>query len=257
MQNIHSAAMLANLRISQWTARKIDKKVAGEVAKNHNVQASVGAYYKSVLPTTDANGERTAIERIKKLVGEARTYHYKMTLPWLDSGARVLSSAAYFDYMQVMQEFKQRFKEVVNDFVYDYPFEREEAKIRLGTLFNEDDYPPLDRVADRFGFLLDILPIPMGADFRCDIGNDEADKIRAEIEKSLVTNASDLADLLPKLNFTGDPALTALGTALKEKLCVYGADELRNNMSARRETYAAALDMKKDMAAFFGSYQKG
>ena len=294
MQNIHSTAMLANLRISQWTARKIDKRVAGEVAKNHNVQASVGAYYKSVLPTTDANGERTAIERIKKLVGEARTYHYKMTLPWLDSGARVLSSAAYFDYMQVMQEFKQRFEEVVNDFVYDYPFEREEAKIRVGTLFNEDDYPPLDRVADRFGFMLDILPIPMGADFRCDIGNDEADKIRAEIEKStlatvqssiadvykriaavaeaftdklqfedtrfeksLVTNASDLADLLPKLNFTGDPALTALGTALKEKLCVYGADELRNNMAARRETYAAALDMKKDMAAFFGSYQKG
>ena len=58
MQNIHGTAMLANLRISQWTARKIDKRVAGEVAKTHNVQASVGAYYKSVLPTTDANGER-------------------------------------------------------------------------------------------------------------------------------------------------------------------------------------------------------
>ena len=294
MQNIHSSAMLASLRISQWTARKIDKKVAGEVAKAHNVQASVGAYYKSVLPTTDANGERTSIERIKKLVGEARTYHYKMTLPWLDSGARVLSAAAYFDYMQVMQEFKQRFEEAVNVFVYDYPFEREEAKLRLSTLFNDDDYPPLDRVADRFAFALDILPIPMGADFRCDIGDDEAEKIRAEIEKatlaavqasiadvykriaavaeaftvklqfedtrfekSLVTNAEELANLLPKLNFTGDPALTALGKALKEKLCVYGADDLRNNMAARRETYAAALDMKKDMAAFFGSYQKG
>lgn len=294
MQNIHSSAMLANLRISQWTARKIDKKVAGEVAKTHNVQASVGAYYKSVLPTTDANGERTSIERIKKLVGETRTYHYKMTLPWLDSGARVLSAAAYFDYMQVMQEFKQRFEEAVNVFVYDYPFEREEAKIRLGTLFNEDDYPPLDRVADRFGFALDILPIPMGADFRCDIGDDEAEKIRADIEKatlatvqsaiadvykriagvveafavklqfedtrfekSLVTNAEDLVNLLPKLNFTGDPTLTALGNALKEKLCLHGAEDLRNNMAARRETYAAALDMKKDMAAFFGSYQKG
>lgn len=290
MQNIHSSAMLANLRISQWTARKIDKKVAGEVAKNHNVQASVGAYYKSVLPTTDANGERTSIEKIKKLVGEARTYHYKMTLPWLDSGARVLSAAAYFDYMQVMQQFKLQFEDAVTQFVYDYPFEREEAKIRLGTLFNEDDYPPVDRVADRFGFALDILPIPMGTDFRVDIGNDEAEKIRAEIEKatlatvqqsiadvykriagvveafavklqfedtrfekSLVGNAKELADLLPKLNFTGDPALTAIATTIKEKLCAYGADDLRNNMQARRETYAAAIDMKKDLAAFFGT----
>lgn len=294
MKNIHSSAMLANLRISQWTARKIDKKVAGEVAKAHNVQANVGAYYKSVLPTTDANGERTSIERIKKLVGETRTYHYKMTLPWLDSGARVLSAAAYFDYMQVMQEFRQRFEAAVNEFVYDYPFEREEAKIRLGTLFNDDDYPPLDRVADRFGFALDILPIPMGADFRCDIGEDEAERIKAEIEKStlatvqasiadvykrvaavveafvvklqfedtrfeksLVGNAKELAELLPKLNFTGDPALAALGTTLNNKLCAYGAEDLRNNMAARRETYAAALDAKKDLAAFFGSYQKG
>lgn len=294
MQNIHSTAMLANLRISQWTARKIDKRVAGEVAKTHNVQASVGAYYKSVLPTTDANGERTSIERIKKLVGEARTYHYKMTLPWLDSGARVLSAAAYFDYMLVMQQFRTKFEEAVTEFVYDYPFEREEAKIRLGTLFNDDDYPPLDRVADRFGFVLDILPIPMGTDFRCDIGSEEADKIRAEIEKttlatvqssiadvykriagvaeafigklqfedtrfekSLVTNAVDLADLLPKLNFTNDPALEALGKKIKEKLCAYGADDLRNNMAARRETYAAALEMKKDMAAFFGTTKTG
>lgn len=294
MQNIHSSAMLANLRISQWTARKIDKKVAGEVAKTHGVQANVGAYYKSVLPTTDANGERTSIEQIKKLVGEARTYHYKMTLPWLDSGARVLSAAAYIDYMQVMQQFRTQFEDAVTKFVYDYPFEREEAKIRLGTLFNDDDYPPLDRVAERFGFALDILPIPMGSDFRCDIGDDEAEKIKADIEKatlatvqsaiadvykriagvveafavklqfedtrfekSLVTNAEDLVNLLPKLNFTGDPALTAIGTALKNKLCLYGADELRNNMAARRETYAAALEVKKDLAAFFGTTKQG
>ena len=294
MKNIHRAAMLTNLRISQWTARKIDRRVAGEVAKNHNVQASVGTYYKSVLPTTDVNGERTSIERVKKLVGEVRTYHYKMTLPWLDSGARVLPVALYFDYMQAMQEFKQRFEETVSAFVYDYPFEREEAKIRLGTLFDENDYPPIDRVANHFRFVIDILPIPMGGDFRCDIGDDEADRIKADIEKStlatvtlavaevysrvasvvdafatklqfedtrfersLVTNAEKLVDMLPKLNFTGDPVLTKLGTTLKEKLCLYGADELRNNMAARRETYAAALDMKKDMVAFFGSYQNG
>jgi hypothetical protein len=285
--------MLANLRVSQWTARKLDKRVSGEVAKSHNVQANVGAYYKSVLPTTDANGENTAIERIKRLVTEARTYHYKLTLPWFDSGARVLSAAAYFDYMQQMQGFKHRFEEGVTSFVYDYPFEREEAKLRLGTLFNDDDYPPLDRVAERFSFALDIMPIPMGTDFRCDIGDEEAEKIRSEIEKatlataqravtevykrvasvveafacrlqfedtrfekSLVGNAVELVDLLPKLNFTGDPTLAALGKTIKEKLCVHEVDELRNNLAARRETYGAALEIKKDLAAFFGSYQK-
>lgn len=292
MKNIHSSAMLANLRISQWTARKIDKRVADEVAVAHKVKSTVGAYYKSVLPTTDANGEKTAIEKLKSLVGLIRTYHYRMTLPWLDNGARVLSSLAYMEYMQQMQAFRVQFEDVVTSFVYDYPYEREEAKLRLGTLFNEDDYPPVDRVANRFAFALDILPIPTGADFRCDIGDEEAELVRKEIEtstlatvqasiadvykrvaavvgafdeklkfedtrfeKSLITNAEALADLLPKLNFTGDPMLTSIGEDLKAKLCAHTADELRNDMTARRKTHAAALDINKDLAAFFGSYQ--
>ena len=293
MKQIHSNAMLVNLRISQWTARKIDKRVAGEVAKNHGVNASVGAYYKSVLLTTDLNGERTSIERIKKLVGDIRGYHYKMTLPWLDTGARVLSATAYFEYMQTMQAYKQGFEMLVETFVYDYPFEREEAKVRLGSLFNEDDYPMPERVATRFGFAMDIMPIPMGSDFRCDLGEEEAARIKAEIEKttldtvnasiadvyrriagvvdafvsklqfadtrfekSLVTNAEEMVMLLPMLNFTGDATLQKIGDTIKDKLCAKSADTLRNDMVARREAYAAALDLKKDMAVFFGSYQK-
>lgn len=292
MQNIHSSAMLVDLRVSQWTARKIDKKATSEVAKTHGVKESVGTYYKSVLPTTNQYGEKTTIERVKALVTEARTYHYRMTLPWLDSGPRVLSNLAYIDYMQRMQDFAAGFKALVDEFVQDYPFEREEAKRRLGTLFNDDDYPDVNRVADRFGFTLNVLPIPMGSDFRCDIGEDEVSRIRSEIEKSttavvqsavadafkriadvadafvdrlqfedtvfrdsLVGNAKDLAAILPKLNFTGDPELARLTDELEARLCAYSATDLRNNMSARRETYEAALDLKKDLAAFFGNYQ--
>ena len=83
-----------------------------------------------------------------------------------------------------------------------------EAKIRLGTLFNDDDYPPLDRVAERFGFALDILPIPMGSDFRCDIGDDEAEKIKADIEKAtLATVQSAIADVYKRV--AGVPAADA------------------------------------------------
>lgn len=294
MQNIHSSAMLVDLRISQWTARKIDKKATAEVAATHGVASSTGTYYKSVLPTTNTSGDKTAIEEIKKLVGEARSYHYKLTLPWFDTGPRVLSNLGYIEYMQRMQEYTAAFDALVDEFVQDYPFQREEAKRRLGTLFNEDDYPTLERVADKFSFSLNVLPIPQGSDFRCDIGEDEVDRIRKDIEAStrttmqnslldaftrvrdvteafvdrlqfedtvfrdtLVGNAKELSSVLPKLNFTGDPKLAMICDELEARLCAYTPNELRNNMQARRETYEAALDMKKDLAAFFGSYQNG
>lgn len=294
MQNIHSSAMLVDLRISQWTARKIDKKATAEVAATHGVASSIGTYYKSVLPTTNTSGDKTAIEEIKKLVGEARSYHYKLTLPWFDTGPRVLSNLGYIEYMQRMQEYTAAFDALVDEFVQDYPFQREEAKRRLGTLFNEDDYPTLERVAEKFSFSLNVLPIPQGSDFRCDIGEDEVSRIRKDIEAStritmqnslldaftrvrdvteafvdrlqfedtvfrdtLVGNAKELSSILPKLNFTGDPKLALICDELEARLCAYTPNELRNNMQARRETYEAALDMKKDLAAFFGSYQNG
>jgi hypothetical protein len=294
MQNIHSSAMLVDLRISQWTARKIDKKATGEVAAAHGVASSVGTYYKSVLPSTNTNGGKTAIEEIKTLVGEARAYHYKMTLPWFDSGPRVLSNLGYIEYMQKMQDYVAAFNDLVDAFAYDYPFQREEAKRRLGTLFNDMDYPEANRVAEKFSFTLNVLPIPQGSDFRCDIGDDEVARIRSDIEKNtmvtmqnslmdaftrvrdvteafvdrlqfddtvfrdtLVGNAKELAAILPKLNFTGDPKLSMMCDELEARLCAYSPQELRNNMQARRETYEAALDLKKDLAAFFGSYQNG
>ncbi len=288
MQNIHSSAMLIDLRISQWTARKIDKKVTEEVATKHGVRTGVGTYYKSVLPAGNVN-ERTVLEEIKLLVTQARTYHYKMTLPWLDSGPRVLSNPMYFEYMQEMQTFSGKFEALVNAFVHDYPLARQEAMRTLGSMFNEDDYPDTHNIAKRFTFSVNVLPIPIGTDFRCDIGEAEVSRIRSEIDAStqamtrglvtelvkrmidvteryvdrlqfedtkfqasMVDGAKEVSRILASFDIGDDGTLAKLADDFEARLCGYGPDDLRNNMSARRETYEAAIEMKKDLAAFFG-----
>ena len=281
--DISSKAMLADLRISRWTARKTDKKASAEVAKNNNVQTNSGRYYKSLI-------EGDALTAINKVADAARAYHYRMTLPWSDAGPRVLSSLAYFDYMQTMQDFGVQFDAAVNALVQDYPLYRQEAKRLLGNLFDDADYPMPSQIPDLFGLRVRVSPLPMANDFRVELGDDVTEAVRAEIEQhtretvqqsvndayqrirkvvsayvdrlsdpnnrfrdSLVENARDLVEVLPALNFTGDPQLTAFADELRDRLTQYEPDDLRNDPAARTKAATAARDIDARLAGLFGT----
>lgn len=280
--SVHTRALLVDLRISQWTARKIDKTATEQVAQVNGVDKSVGTYYKSVI-----NGK--ALEPIKQLVGAARAYHYKMTLPWADSGPRVLSSLAYFEYMAEMQTYASRFEAEYQAFEQQYAYHRVEAQRKLGPLFNDTEYPDLNTLAAKFAFDLRVTPLPVADDFRVDLGDDEVARLRETIKAqtdavvgeavkdvyaralevveafvdrlgdedkvfrdSLVTNAKDLVETMPKLNFTGDPKLAELCTRMTATLCQHEPATLRNNTGARKETHAAAVAVKQELVDFFG-----
>lgn len=173
--NLTERAMLVNLSISQWTATKNDKKVNREVAVAHGNDETMGRYNKSLVA-------KTALERIKKLAGEARTEHYHRTLPWRDGGDRVLSSAGYFEYAKIMRDKAREFTSAAEDFVANYPQLIAEARISLNGLFNPDDYPAVGRIADKFSFRYDVLPMPTAEDFRINLGTAETARIRQQIE---------------------------------------------------------------------------
>lgn len=284
--NIASTAMLVDLRISQWTARKTDKRAALEVAVNHNAASRSGTYYKSLI-------DGSALDPIKEIAGAARTYHYKMTLPWADTGPRALKSTAYFEYMQQMQAFGAMFDTAVQTLLTDYPLHRQEAKRLLGSLFNDDDYPYVHQLREKFGFRTAVTPLPTGDDFRVNLNDDVIEaKLRAEISAntnavagaalkdafdriakvtaafvdrlgnpdavfrdSLVENARDLCDVLPHLNLTDDTTLSSMADRLRDKLTQFDAEQLRRDPKARRETHAEAVAMHADVMSFFGGAQ--
>lgn len=283
---VHGKAMLVTLSISQWSARRIDKRASADVAKANNVESNKGTYYKSLV-------EGGSLEAIKKLAIEARAEHYRRTLPWSDAGPRVLSSLGYFDYMAAMHQFGAKFDKLVDAFVSDYPLLRQEASRLLGDLFDDGEYPNLNMVASKFRFITAVSPLPIGDDFRCDLGSEEVARIRDEItaqsgaataaamrdayqrvadvverfidrlaspetvfKNTLVTNARDLADILPSLNLTGDPALTAIAAKIKDQLCAHEPDQLRNDAASRRAAYEAAMRVQSDlMGVFSGGMQ--
>ena len=130
---IQDKAMLANLTIQQWSARKQDKAVSAEVDRAHGAN-DAGRYNKLLV-------DKSALEPISKLAGDLRSRHYHFTMPWGDNGDRLLPGTLYMKYTTEMRTLRTQFDAAVSAFISIYPNLVTNARTRLGTLYNAEDFP--------------------------------------------------------------------------------------------------------------------
>lgn len=283
MSAIHDRAMLVDLHVSQWTARRYDKRVSKQATDNNNATQDAGRFNKALL-------SKTALEKITKAVSAIRTYHAEHTLPWGASGSRLLPAVEYFKYMEKMNALQQDFNTAVEAFTINYPMYIADAKLRLNTMYKPEDYPPVDEVKYKFGMAVHVGPVPQDSDFRIDLGDIEVNKIREDMRRraeasqraalgdlwgrmrevvqnmatrlanekstfrnSLVENISTVVALLPGLNITNDPALENIRREVEADLCSLHPDTLRTSPDKRKETAAKAQEIADRMGAFMGT----
>lgn len=176
--NIDTCAMLVEFNASQWTARKLDKGATDEIVHNKNAQDKGAARVNKNLLAG-----RKELEVINKHVGTVRTYVYNNTLPWSDSGIRLLPSVKFWEFNMQMETFEHEFNQLVGDFVDVYPTLITAQAMALGDMFNRDDFPSPADVAHRFDFRLNYMPVPTAGDFRVDVGNEAEKEIKAKLSK--------------------------------------------------------------------------
>jgi hypothetical protein len=194
--HIHGVAMLADFHVSQWTARKIDKRESDKVKAANKVTDDKAAHVSKKLVKS------SELEAIATLVGKARAWHKLMTSPWANEGARILSVAHFTTYHEGtrdeqgaviehgMEWYESEFERLKPLFVAAYPEVRDNAQYVLGDLFDINDYPQASRIADKFRWNARIMPIPNAADFRVDVGDEQVARIQAGIEATLTERVS-------------------------------------------------------------------
>jgi hypothetical protein len=277
---ITERAMLAAIHLSVWTAIKHDRKISREVAEQHGAYAGAGRYNKQLLR------EAERLESLRSLSGQIRQYFYKITLPWSDEGYRLLPAHFYFELTTKMREFEQAFAQQVEEFLAVYPSYIEQVRPELNGLFREEDYPSTDKLRNKFGVRLEVLPIPSGNDFRVTLSEEEQARVAREIDEnvrqslqkgtedlwtrlkgvvshlierlnepesrfhaSLVTNIGELVDLLPRLNVNQDEELNHFAEEIKNRLCGFTARELKKNEILRAATANDAAQILAEMDA--------
>jgi hypothetical protein len=170
-----SKAMLGSLSITGWSARKFDRKTTDEVLDSKKADYNAGRWNK-LLAVNDK------LDELMCLAGEYRTFYYDMTQPWLDNGSRVLASIRYQHVMDEMRKGKGEYLALADALVPEMPAIIEDAKTRLGDMFDPNDYPSGADLRKRFTFEFRVLPIPDSHDFRCSIDPEDMKQIREEVE---------------------------------------------------------------------------
>ena len=176
--NIDTCAMLVEFNASQWTARKLDKTTSDEVVRDKNAgEKGAARVNKNLL------AGRKELEIINQHVGFVRQYVYEHTLPWSDSGIRLLPAPSFMLFDAEMTKHHNAFEDLVREFIGIYPTLITAQAMALGDMFKRDEFPSPNELQHKFSFRLNYMPVPAAGDFRVDVGNDAQKELQEKLAK--------------------------------------------------------------------------
>ena len=170
--------MLLDLHLSVYTGRKQDKATAAEINISKNTRSSKAASVYKSLFTEDKD-----LEAIASYAGRVRTWLYSVTLPWADSGTRLVPTKNFFDITHELAEHEREFNRLVDVFINNYGVKVSSQAFKLGKLFDPKEFPNVAELSHKFGFNYVFTPVPSSGDFRVDIPAAAAQQVVAQFER--------------------------------------------------------------------------
>lgn len=280
--HLNDRALLVQLSVSQWTARKYDRRVSQQVTTINHASKEAGRFNKSLLPLNDY------LERVHSKSAAIRQDFYSNTLPWAMEGAQLLPTSNYLAFITKFRKEKSEWEALVGDFVFNYPALKVQAARLLGTMYDDSDYPADDEIAKRFKMDIAIFPVPTN-DFRVELSGAEMTRIQQDITErlmqaqslatkdvwqrlfervetiarqcsnpkgriydSMLEHARELCDLLPRLNIADDPNLESMRQEVEGKLASLSTEVIRNDPTVRQGAADDAAAIMDKMRAFMG-----
>lgn len=263
--SLQNKALLVQLNISQWQARKFDRKATQDVANLHGVLTAAGRYNKALLPATDLLSHVHAKSQL------IRSAFYKNTLPWGIEGTQMLPSANYFSFLSDYRKHKAEWELLVSRFVAAYPSLIVDAQKALKSMFNASEYPDDNEIASKFKIDLAVFPVPSD-DFRVELDENELEEIKEDVDRrvkeasigatkelwnrlrekvqavhtklsdpsaifrdSLFENLQETCTLVDRMNFANDEKLTERNKQINEHLAAVHPDTVRCDPDYRQQ----------------------
>lgn len=253
---LSSKAVISTLNISAWRVTKLNTDETKAVNAKHGV--------KNKAKVSVNICDHPALVEIYRLHTEARTEHYRLTLPVGDKGMRLLPVARQMEHARIMGDFQSRLDALLRDFAAGYAAERAAAPARLNGLYVEAQWPATaDEVLAKFAFTIRTLPVPDAGQWgewmaeaaeaaQEDLTSRLRDAVLHVAERlanpdaifrdSLTSNLAELLALVPDLNLRDDPKIAAIADKAKD-LLAHDVDTLRDDPIARADVAATAAEI--------------
>jgi len=269
-------AILINLTIHNYGGAKKDKKVTTTTCLVMQAKADAGSWWTRTIPKSE-------IDPITAASMKCRNILTKYTLPFLENGFRILPSARFTEFSKEMREGIENYHAVVSVFIKRYP-EIVGNRQRLGKLAENITFPSVAEMKSKFSIRVETMNVPTTDDFRINLGDAEANEIKANVEDSintalknsmteiwnqlaeliahvektlkdpkkkfkdsLIDNLTNFCKLIPKINLSDDENLEELRKDIIEKLTKLNCDDLRTDKVQRKTASKKATDLLKKM----------
>lgn len=272
--SIQQNCVIMNVKIGSWKAQRLDKNATAKVIKDAKAKNGTASVNKHLLDKED-------LKEIVACDGKIRNHLYAKTLPWSDTGARLITKAASLIFIEEHMELQRERQEAVAHFVDEiYPAAVDRADFRMAGLFNPSDFPTPGEIKRRFYVHLDIVGVSPTKDIRLE---NSADLFQLKVTRAIqglwvklakplehfavtmsdeeatfrdsaIENLRAVCDMIPALNFVDDPALEAIRADIEKTLLPFDAKDLRKDPKARaavgRHAAKVTSKVKEMMAAF-------
>lgn len=240
---LSSSSVLVDLSIRSWTGKVLDRQVGEEVATAKSCKTTrVGNYQKNLLAGS------VELDMVSKKSASIRMWFHMQTLPWADSGTRLLPAARLQDFLAQLGTLEQEYQDLVTAFQASYTSAIQAAQFTLGTMFRLEDYPDPADIPGKFQMRYSILPLPEAGDFRVDIGNTGLEDLRRRYES---TQTQRIEDAMGEVRERMKAALGRVANQWREGGKIYESSvdaclELCNSMREFNLTRDPELDQMAD-----------
>ena len=172
-------ALLVRLKAQSWGGSLFDQEVTEAVARDAGAdERNAGRYIKQLLA-------KDALVGIGRPISRARTEHYRMTVPWEDGAYRLLPTAMYDEYVRVLDDCDDTLTREKRKLIREYRSHVDEARVRLGRMFREKDYPDEAWIESHVRMEYTIRPVPDVEHFVADLADGEASRLRDDMKRQI------------------------------------------------------------------------
>lgn len=279
---LNETCMLVDLSISLPPQTKIAKAASEDVERKYQTAKRQGRVTKLLFSNDD-------IKPLTQASTAARARFNELSLPY-DEAYRIIPTSSYFKFAEEMGELSMHFDTKKHEFLREYDNIKRKARLVLGSLYDERDYPAswdLDAKI-RFKLSSSVLPDITAFDNLAGLTPDAVETLKEQaveaqnqkIEQALhdlfdrlftslhkahvklsnadsifrdtlIGNIKDALYAVETLNLTGNQELIALADEVKATLDNIEPEDLRKDKKLRQTTADSAKQLLDKMEEFF------
>jgi hypothetical protein len=286
---LRDSAMLVNVSISVWSARKLDRKQTTKAIKGAKATSDAARVNKNLLASADAQ-----LREVHRKAKAIRNFVDDNSVPWDNAGNRLVTNDRALTLVGELKQLQDEFAAAVDAFVDEYPILRAQAVSNLGDMGDDSDYPQAEVVRRKFGVEIEFQPIAQNfSDVRIGLSETQAKAFQQHFEgnvqkqmanavraawgrlqenlqrysqnldlrdddsgkmkifrDSMVTQLRDTISLLRGLGNFGDDNMAAIVARLEKDVAAFEAGQLRSSPATSVGVKAQVDDILKKMRGF-------